>query len=116
MIDEYGATYPRPLLPRLQQALFVESDGARELVMDIFFAFCEKIQESVKFGQDFLSMETMPAWYRQSLLCSIFIARTDANYAVRRQANLLWKEKLQSGQKLKSKLFHCSCKYSRRLR
>jgi len=104
LINEYGAVYPRLLMPRLQEALFVEGEGAREFVMDLFFAFCEKVGESVKFGQDLLSMEILPVWYRHSLLCSMFIARTDGNYAVRRQAGLLWKEKLQSGQKSKAEI------------
>ena len=32
--------------------------------MDLFFHFCEKLSDSVKFGQDFLSLESMPVWYR----------------------------------------------------
>lgn len=104
LVDEYGSAYPRLLLPRLQQALFFENENGRELAMQIFFTFCEKLTDAVKFGQDFLSMEALPVWYRHSLLSSIFIARTDDNYAVRRQATLLWKEKLQSGQKAKTEI------------
>jgi ABC-type Mn2+/Zn2+ transport system ATPase subunit len=103
-IAEYGSAYPRLLMPRLQQALFFEDEDGRERAMNLFFTFCEKLQDAVKFGQDFLSMEAIPQWYRHSLLSSIFIARTDTNYAVRRQATLLWKEKLQSGQKAKTEI------------
>jgi len=103
-VVQYGGTYPRLMLPRLQEALFFEGDEAREHAMTIFFSFCEKIAESMKFGQDFVSMEILPTWYKHSLLSSIFIARTDANYSVRRQATLLWKERLQSGQKAKGEI------------
>lgn len=104
LIEEYGSTYPRLLLPRLQQALFFETEDARAFAMELFFKFCEKVSDAVKFGQDFLSMEAMPQFYKQSLVCSMFIARTDENYSVRRQANLLWKDKLQSGQKAKAEI------------
>lgn len=104
LIDEYGSTYPRLLLPRMQQALFCESEPSRELTMELFSALCEKIGEAVKFGQDFLSMEALPVWYRHSILASIYIARTDTSYSVRRQASLLWKERLQSQQKAKGEI------------
>lgn len=104
LVTGYGGTYPRLLLPRLQASLFFEAEEAREHAMTVFFNFCEKLAESMKFGQDFLSMEILPTWYRQSLLASIFVARTDPSYSVRRQATLLWKERLQSGQKAKGEI------------
>ena len=52
--------------------------------------------------QDFLSMDCLSQFHRHSLLCSIFIARTDDHHDVRRMATLLWKEKLQSGPKAKA--------------
>jgi len=104
LIDEYGSTYPKLLLPRMQECLFFEQADARDLAMQLFFALCEKVAEAVKFGQDLLSFEALPTWYRHSLLCSIYIARTDSNPSVRRMATLLWKEKIQSGQKAKSEI------------
>lgn len=104
MIDEYGAAYPKLLLPRIQQALFFETEEARELVMPLFFAFCEKLAEAVKFGQDFLSMEQLSPEDRHSLLCSVLIAKTDSSFAVRRLATLLWKDRLQSQQKAKAEI------------
>jgi len=104
LIDEYGSTFPHLLLPPMQEALFYESAEARDLAMQLFFSFCEKLAEAVKFGQDFLSMDALSVAQRHALLGSIFIARTDENPAVRRIATLLWKEKLQSGQKAKTEI------------
>ncbi|CAJ1452648.1 unnamed protein product [Effrenium voratum] len=104
LIDEYGATAPHLLLPRMQEALFFQEEEARTRAMDLFFALCEKISEGMKFGQDFLSMDCLSAFHRHSLLVSIFIARTDSHMDVRRVATLLWKEKLQSGPKAKAEI------------
>jgi len=104
LIDEYGATAPHLLLPRMQEALFFQEEEARARAMDLFFSFCEKISEGIKFGQDFLSMDCLTPFHRHSLLVSIFIARTDDHHDVRRMATLLWKEKLQSGPKAKAEI------------
>ncbi|CAE7260990.1 ILA [Symbiodinium sp. CCMP2592] len=104
LIDEYGATAPHLLLPRMQEALFFEDEESRTRAMDLFFAFCEKISEGMKFGQDFLTMDCLSQFHRHSLLSSIFIARTDDHHDVRRVATLLWKEKLQSGPKAKAEI------------
>ncbi|CAK9007606.1 unnamed protein product [Durusdinium trenchii] len=104
LIEEYGATAPHLLLPRMQEALFFQEEEPRTRAMDLFFAFCEKISEGIKFGQDFLSMDCLSPFHRHSLLVSIFIARTDDHHDVRRMATLLWKEKLQSGPKAKAEV------------
>lgn len=104
LIDEYGATAPHLLLPRMQEALFFQEEEPRARAMDLFFSFCEKISEGIKFGQDFLSMDCLSSFHRHSLLVSIFIARTDDHHDVRRVATLLWKEKLQSGPKAKAEI------------
>ena len=102
LIAEYGAAYPHLLLPRMQQALFFDTEAARALSMTLFFELCGKIAEAMKFGQDFLSMDALPQFYRHSLLSSIFIARTAEDHDVRRMSTLLWKEKVQSGPKAKA--------------
>eukprot|EP00440_Ansanella_granifera_P043221 gb/GFBE01046855.1/.p1 GENE.gb/GFBE01046855.1/~~gb/GFBE01046855.1/.p1 ORF type:complete len:1484 (+),score=454.50 gb/GFBE01046855.1/:1-4452(+) len=104
LIDEYGSAYPNLLLPRVQNALFFEDEEARSRAMDVFFILCEKIGEGVRFGQDFLSMDSISTFHRHRLLASIYIARTDRQPDVRRMATLLWKEKLQSGQKAKAEI------------
>lgn len=104
LLDEYGASFPRLMLPHLQEALFYEEEDARDLAMQLFFRLCDKVQEAVKFGQDFTSVEVLPLTQRYLLLSSIFIARTDENPAVRRNATLLWKERVQSQQKAKTEI------------
>jgi len=104
LLDEYGASFPRLMLPHLQEALFFEEEDARDLAMQLFFKLCDKVQEAVKFGQDFTSVEVLPLSSRHLLLASIFVARTDENPAVRRNATLLWKERVQSQQKAKAEI------------
>mmetsp|Transcript_74097 Transcript_74097/g.131011 ORF Transcript_74097/g.131011 Transcript_74097/m.131011 type:complete len:1474 (-) Transcript_74097:92-4513(-) len=104
LIDEFGATAPHLLLPRMQESLFFDDEDSRGRAMDLFFALCEKISEGMKFGQDFLSMDCLSVWHRHTLLASMFIARTDRQHDVRRMATLLWKEKLQSGPKAKAEI------------
>mmetsp|Transcript_67005 Transcript_67005/g.160565 ORF Transcript_67005/g.160565 Transcript_67005/m.160565 type:complete len:1485 (+) Transcript_67005:94-4548(+) len=104
IMDEFAGAFPKLLLPHMQESLFFEEEDARDLAMQLFFYFCDKLQEAVKFGQDFMSVEVLPPTFRKSLVCSIFIARTDGNPAVRRVATLLWKERIQSGQKAKAEI------------
>mmetsp|Transcript_87833 Transcript_87833/g.284317 ORF Transcript_87833/g.284317 Transcript_87833/m.284317 type:complete len:1490 (+) Transcript_87833:154-4623(+) len=104
LLEEYAAAFPKIMLPHLQYALFYEEEDARDLAMQLFFGLCDKLQEAVKFGQDFLSMEMLNTVQKHSLLSSIYIARTDENPAVRRNATLLWKERVQSGQKAKAEI------------
>lgn len=103
-IGQYGTTAPQLLMPRLQEALFFEDIEPRDRAMGTFAALCEKLAEGMKFGQDFLSMDCLPVWQRHILLVSMFIARTDECFDVKRLAQLLWKEKLQSGPKAKSEI------------
>mmetsp|Transcript_560 Transcript_560/g.1554 ORF Transcript_560/g.1554 Transcript_560/m.1554 type:complete len:1487 (+) Transcript_560:65-4525(+) len=104
LIDEYGAAYPHLLLPRLQQALYFETEEARAFAMQLFFDVSEKIAQAMKFGQDFLSMDALPVYYRHSLLSSIFIGMKAEEHEVRRLSTLLWKEKVQSGPKAKAEI------------
>lgn len=104
IIEEYAGTYPHLLLPRIQAALFVDSESAKDFVMQLFFYLGEKLGEAVKFGQDFLTVEAIPVRQRHLLLSSIFIARTDKMHEVRRMAALMWKERLQSGPKAKGEI------------
>jgi len=104
LIEEYGGTYPHLLLPRMQESLFFDSEEARTMAMDLFHRLCEKIAEAVKYGQDFLTIEALSQWQRHALLASIFIARSDPLPDIRRLATLLWKEKVQSGQKAKTEI------------
>lgn len=104
IIHEYGATYPAVLMPWLQWALMFEGEEARDLAAELFSDFCGKVADTMNFGQDFLSMEVISQVERHSLLSSIFIACRDESSNVRRLASLLWKEKLQSGQKAKGEL------------
>eukprot|EP00913_Durusdinium_trenchii_P003604 g3335.t1 len=84
LIEEYGATAPHLLLPRMQEALFFQEEEPRTRAMDL--------------------MDCLSPFHRHSLLVSIFIARTDDHHDVRRMATLLWKEKLQSGPKAKAEV------------
>lgn len=104
LLDEYGPTFPRLLLPHLQESLFFEEENARDMAMQLFFRLCDKLQEAVKFGQDFTTIEVLPLQQRHVLLSSIYIARTDENPSVRRNATLLWKERVQSQQKAKAEM------------
>jgi len=104
LLDEYGASFPRLMLPHLQEALFYEEEDARDLAMQLFFRLCDRLQEAVKFGQDFTTIEVLPLSQRHLLLASIYIARTDENPSVRRNATLLWKERVQSQQKAKAEI------------
>mmetsp|Transcript_91956 Transcript_91956/g.268916 ORF Transcript_91956/g.268916 Transcript_91956/m.268916 type:complete len:1478 (-) Transcript_91956:56-4489(-) len=104
LLDEFGASFPRLMLPHLQEALFYEEEDARDLAMQLFFRLTEKVQEAVKFGQDFTTVEVLPLTQRHLMLCSIYIARTDENPGVRRNATLLWKERVQSQQKAKAEI------------
>ena len=70
----------------------------------IFHRLCEKIAEAVKYGQDFLTIEALSQWQRHTLLSSIFIAGSDPLPEIPRLATLLWKEKVQSGQKARIKI------------
>ena len=58
----------------------------------------------MKYGQDFLTIEALSQWQRDTLLSSIFIARSDPLPDIRRLTALLWKEKVQSGQKAKTEI------------
>eukprot|EP00928_Gymnodinium_smaydae_P001449 TRINITY_DN10536_c0_g1_i1.p1 TRINITY_DN10536_c0_g1~~TRINITY_DN10536_c0_g1_i1.p1 ORF type:complete len:1493 (-),score=315.49 TRINITY_DN10536_c0_g1_i1:304-4572(-) len=104
LVEEYGPTYPRLLLPHMQDSLFFPGEEAQDLAIQLFFMLCDKIQDAVKFGQDFLSVECLTSAQRHSLLSSIYIARTDPNHNVRRNATLLWKERVQSGPKAKAEI------------
>ena len=47
------------------QALFFQEEEARARAMDLFFSFCEKISEGIKFGQDCImraDMESPKEW------------------------------------------------------
>eukprot|EP00929_Paragymnodinium_shiwhaense_P111913 TRINITY_DN80188_c0_g1_i1.p1 TRINITY_DN80188_c0_g1~~TRINITY_DN80188_c0_g1_i1.p1 ORF type:complete len:1479 (-),score=470.02 TRINITY_DN80188_c0_g1_i1:243-4679(-) len=105
IIAEFGQTCPNLMLPPMQDALFFEEEEAQDLAMQMFFLLCEKIQDAVKFGQDFTSVEVLSDKQRKYLLSSIYIARSDpANHAVRRHATLLWKEKVKSGPKARAEI------------
>jgi len=104
LVEEFGPTYPRLMLPPMQDALFFDTEDAQDLAMQLFFMLCDKIQEAVKFGQDFTTVESIPTSQRRALLSSIYIARTDPNPSVRRNATLLWKERVQSGPKAKAEI------------
>jgi len=116
IVQEYGATYPRLLLPFMQDAVFFDTEAAQELAIDLFFLLCDKIQDAVKFGQDFTSVEALSVVQRRSLLSSIYIARTDPNPAIRRVATLLWKERVQSGPKAKADILSSLQQYLKGLK
>ena len=84
----------------IQEALSFEPEDVRTMAMNLFHRLCEKIAQAVKYGQDFVTIEALSQW-RRTLLLSIFIARPDPLPDIRRLATLLWKEKVQSGQKAK---------------
>ena len=60
-------------------------------------------------------MDCLSPFHRHSLLCSIFISRSDEQHDVRRMATLLWKEKLQSGAKGKAEILPLLLSYLKAL-
>lgn len=104
MVEEFGSAYPHLLLPRMQEALFFEGEAARDLAMQSFMVFVEKVWDAVGFGKDLLTMDGLSVTNRHSLICSLFMSRNDSTHEVRRMATLLWKEKLQSGPKTKGEI------------